>query len=160
MNNSLKNNSKGDLLGTVLEAGFFNIIIGGLALIIDIVFEIPPLPINKAHAIYLFVGLIIIYSGLLIWSVVLLISAKRRNEVIRKGPYAIIRHPMYAGIVLFVNPALAILFRSWALLEASLILYFVWKYFVIKEEKELLEIFGNEYKEYSKKVGCIFPKIC
>ncbi len=160
MNNSLKNNNQGDLLGTVLEAGFFNILIGGISLIIDIVLEIPPLPISKARAVYLFVGLIIIYSGLLVWSVVLLISAKRKNEIIKKGPYAIIRHPMYAGIVLLVNPALAILFRSWSLLEASLILYFVWKYFVRKEEKKLMGVFGDDYKKYCQEVGCIFPKIC
>jgi len=67
---------------------------------------------------------------------------------------------MYVGIVLLINPALAILFCSWSLLEASIILYFIWKRFALKEEKELLKIFGEEYKEYIKKTGCLFPKIC
>ena len=41
----------------------------------------------------------------------------------------------------------------------ELIAYFIWKHFAKKEEKQLIEAFGDEYKEYSKKIGCLFPKI-
>ena len=148
------------LFKTIFQVGFLNLLIGAAALTIDILLEIPPLPINKSTAFYIFLILIIIYAGLLIWSTFSLMSTKKKNKLIRKGPYSLCRHPMYVGIVLLVNPAIAILLQSWVLLEACLILYFVWKHFAKKEEKQLIEVFGNEYKEYSKKVGCLFPKIC
>jgi protein-S-isoprenylcysteine O-methyltransferase Ste14 len=102
----------------------------------------------------------IVYAALLIWSALALITAKKENRLAKKGPYALFRHPMYVGIVLLVNPGLAILLRSWSLLEACLVLYFIWKRFAKKEEKGLIEIFGDEYKEYAQKTGCLFPKTC
>jgi protein-S-isoprenylcysteine O-methyltransferase Ste14 len=138
--------------------GLLNLLIGAAALTIDILFEIPPLPINKSTAFCIFLILIIIYAGLLIWSAFSLMSAKKKNQLAKKGLYSLCRHPMYIGIVLLVNPALAILLRSWSLLEVCLIMYFIWKYFAKSEEKRLTEAFGDEYKEYSKKVGCLFPR--
>lgn len=155
-----KNVHQEGLFKTIFEAGFLNLLIGAAALTIDSLFEIPPLPINKSVAFYIFLLLIIIYAALLIWSTFLLISAKKKNELVKKGPYSLCRHPMYVGIVLLVNPALTILLRSWALFEACLIVYFIWKYFTKREEKKLIEAFGDEYKNYSKKVGCLFPRIC
>jgi len=148
------------LFGSILGAGFLNLLIGAIALILDILLEIPPLPINKTMAFFIFLALMIIYAASLIWSSLVLISAKKKNALAKTGPYALTRHPMYLGIVLLVNPALAILLGSWSLLEACLIFYFVWKYFARKEEKQLIETFGSEYKEYSKKVGCFFPRTC
>lgn len=155
-----KNAHQEGLFKTIFEVGLLNLLIGAAALTIAILLEIPPLPINKSTAFYIFLILIIIYAGILIWSTFSLISAKKKNQLARKGLYSLCRHPMYVGIVLLVNPALAILLRSWTLLEACLILYFIWKYFAKKEEKQLIKAFGDEYKKYSKKVGCLFPKIC
>ena len=155
-----KNAHQEGLFKTIFEVGFLNLLIGAAALTIDALLETPPLPINKSTAFYIFLFLIIIYAGLLVWSALSLMRAKKKNQLVQKGPYALCRHPMYVGIVLLVNPALAILLRSWSLLEACLILYFVWKYFARKEEKQLIEAFGDEYQKYSKKIGCLFPKIC
>jgi len=148
------------LIGSVLGAGFLNLLIGAIALILDIILEIPPLPISKVVAFFIFLALMAVYAIWLIWSSLVLISAKKKNRLAKTGPYSLTRHPMYFGIVLLVNPALAILLGSWSLIEACLIFYFVWKYFARKEEKQLIETFGSEYKEYSEKVGCFFPKIC
>jgi len=156
----IKNTYQEGLFGTVLAAGFLNLLIGALALFLDIVLEIPPLPIKKTPACLIFLILIIVYAGLLVWSSFILISAKKKNKLAQKGPYALVRHPMYVGIVLLVNPGLAIFFQSWALLEACLIIYFIWKHFARKEEKQLIESFGSEYKEYAQKVGCLFPRVC
>jgi len=156
----IKNTYQEGLFGTLLWAGFLNLLIGALALFLDIVLEIPSLPIKKTPARLIFLILIITYAGLLVWSSFVLISAKKKNKLAQKGPYALIRHPMYVGIVLLVNPGLAIFFQSWALLEACLIIYFIWKHFAKKEEKQLIESYGSEYKEYAQKVGCLFPRVC
>lgn len=148
------------LFETIVKGGVINLFVGSMALVLDFILEIPPLPINKTAAVFFFLVLIIIYTGFLIWSALVLISAKKKNQLVKTGPYALCRHPMYVGIVLLVNPALAILLKSWSLLEACLIIYFIWKHFAKLEEKRLIEAFGNEYKEYAKKVGCLFPRIC
>jgi protein-S-isoprenylcysteine O-methyltransferase Ste14 len=78
---------------------------------------------------------------------------------ITSGPYSIVRQPQYVGGIIFIIgwfliwgglcsiyilPVLIIFILFWALIEEKYIL-----------EKE----FGNEYKEYKKKVGMFFPKI-
>lgn len=148
------------LFKTLIEVGFLNIMIGAIALSIDNIFEIPHLPIAESSAFIIFLIIIAIYAVLLIFSALSLVSAKKKKELAQKGIYSLCRHPMYIGIVLLINPALAILLRSWSLLEACIILYFIWKHFAKKEEKKLLEEFGDEYKQYVKKTGCLFPKIC
>lgn len=155
-----KNARQEGLFKTLFKAGFLNLLIGAIALIADSVFEIPPLPINKSLAFIIFLILITVYAILLAWSALSLVSAKRKGILVRKGPYVLCRHPMYVGIVLLINPALAILLKSWSLLEACIILYFIWKHFAKKEEEKLLEVFGNEYKKYVQKTGCLFPRIC
>lgn len=157
---NIKNAHQEGLLETVLKAGCLNLIIGAIALVLDSVLEIPPLPISKPMSFLIFFALIIIYAGLLTWSAFSLMKAKKNNQLTQKGPYSLCRHPMYVGIVLLVNPALAILFQSWALLEACLIFYFIWRHFAKKEEIRLIKVFGNEYRKYSKEVGCLFPRIC
>lgn len=143
---------------TIMKAGSINVFIGVIAIILDIILEIPLLPISKSLAFFIFLLLILLYASLLVWSAFALITAKKRSVLAKQGPYSLFRHPMYLGIVLLVNPAIAILLQSWSLLEACLILYFVWKHFAKKEEKQLLAVFGQEYKDYAQKTGCLFPK--
>ncbi len=160
MFSSIKKPHQEGAFKTLISGGFINLLLGAAALTLDTVLEIPPLPINKSVSFILFLVLIILYGGLLIWSAICLISAKKKKSLATKGPHALSRHPMYVGIVLLVNPAIAILFVSWSLLEACIIFYFLWKYFAKKEEQKLLKYFGNKYKEYSKKTGYLFPRIC
>lgn len=158
--NPQQNNTQESFFNTIIVGGFLNIIIGAMALTIDTLFNIPQLPINKSVSFFIFIALIVFYAFILIWAAFSISKAKKENKLAKTGLYGIIRHPIYVGIVLLVNPALAILFRSWSLLEACLILYFLWKHLAKNEEKKLIEIFGDEYKDYCKKTSCLFPKIC
>jgi len=145
--------------GTIFKAGFLNLFIGAIAIFIDTIFELPVLKIEDPFPIYIFSILIIIYIGILIWSTIVLISAKKKDKIAVTGPYAFCRHPMYVGIVLLVNPGLAIFLQSWLLLFSCLVFYFIWKYYAQSEEKQLISYFGKEYREYSQQVGCFFPRI-
>ncbi len=147
------------MFGTIFKAGFLNLFIGAIILVIDTVFEFPAWNIKQAFLILIFSILVIIYVGILIWSTIILIIAKKKDRIAITGPYAFCRHPMYAGIVLLVNPGLAIFLESWPLLFACLIFYFIWKYYAELEEKKLISYFGKEYREYSQRIGCFFPKI-
>lgn len=146
-------------VGTIVRAGSLNFILGVLALLLDVILEIPPMGLSFGLALFIFIILILSYVTILVWSAFILVDAKKNGELATKGPYAIIRHPMYVGIVLLVNPAIAILLHSWSLLEACFVVYFIWRHYAHKEEKELLGSFDEGYGEYQKKTGCLFPKI-
>ncbi len=71
-----------------------------------------------------------------------------------EGPYRYSRHPLYFfSIVFLVFRPVMDLFYLTALI--CIILYFYIGSFY--EEKKLVEVFGEEYKEYKKYVPSIFP---
>lgn len=80
------------------------------------------------------------------------------EEIITKGLYSIIRHP--------VNLGLMFTFAGWYIVWSGVYsLYFLAVFiivFVIEtfwEERNLEKAFGDRYTEYKKKVGMFFPKI-
>jgi len=85
------------------------------------------------------------------------VTLNHENLVI-SGIYSKIRHPMYAGLILIV---LGYFFFSGSLTAAiqlaCLLVYLpIGIYF---EEKNLIELFGEEYKTYKSQVPAILPWI-
>lgn len=78
------------------------------------------------------------------------------HKLIRTGPYRLVRHPIYTGILVgFFGTAIAI-GRVWALLLVLVILCsFLLK--IRAEEKLLLEEFGEAYSQYKKEVKALIP---
>lgn len=74
------------------------------------------------------------------------------TSLVKTGIYSITRNPMYLGF-LFKLIAWALFLSSYGALLCTLIYLLYINYFQIKpEEKILLELFGEEYREYSKNV--------
>ncbi len=79
--------------------------------------------------------------------------------LVTNGPYRIIRHPIYAAVYLILG--------STFLLSANWLIGLAWigmNAFEITsrihyEESLMLEFFGEQYREYMKKTGRLFPKI-
>jgi protein-S-isoprenylcysteine O-methyltransferase Ste14 len=90
------------------------------------------------------------------WSPTLEIRSE--HKLITNGIYGYIRHPMYASQWLWVI-AQSLLLQNWI---AGFLSVLVWILFyllrVAAEEKMMLETFGDEYREYMKKTGAVFPK--
>ncbi len=72
-------------------------------------------------------------------------------KVVDIGIYSITRHPMYLSFILM---ALALIFMSqyWLNVIIGIIRIIMLYYVMIEEEKMDLERFGNEYKDYMKRV--------
>jgi protein-S-isoprenylcysteine O-methyltransferase Ste14 len=88
------------------------------------------------------------------WSVS--VQKKDNHELIIKGVYKLVRHPIYTGLLLmFLGNALIV--GTWRGLIAVSILFISFWFKSRKEEKWLIEIFGNEYLEYINSSKALIP---
>lgn len=91
------------------------------------------------------------------WSPTL--EIRKGHQLVKVGPYKRIRHPMYTQIWLWTIAQVLLISNFVAGFSGIIlwaILYFIR---VPKEEKMLVENFGEEYLEYMKKTGRVFPKL-
>jgi protein-S-isoprenylcysteine O-methyltransferase Ste14 len=78
--------------------------------------------------------------------------------LIQTGPYRMVRHPVYVGLMLLVV-GLAIAFRSWLGLASLILLLPTTVYRARAEEPELRARFGPEWGSYAARTGFFFPRI-
>ena len=91
------------------------------------------------------------------WSPTLEIHEK--HELIRRGIYSLIRHPMYASqwILALAQP---LLIHNWIAGFMNLLAFIPFYVLRVKAEEQLmLEKFGDQYRTYMQKVGGVFPKL-
>ncbi|WP_051870781.1 methyltransferase family protein [Geobacillus vulcani] len=81
---------------------------------------------------------------------------QKGHQLIQEGPYSIVRHPIYTGVVFTLFGSAIVLTGLEGFIVAILCsvgLYFKAK----KEEKLLIEQFPKEYPEYKKRVKTLIP---
>jgi len=111
------------------------------------------------------IGAFLCVSGLVfaIWARVILgrnwsgvITLKEGHELIERGPYRIVRHPIYTGILaMFAGTAIAIGYFGGFL---GLLLVFVSFWLKLKREEDLmLKHFPDKYAAYQRRVKRIIP---
>jgi protein-S-isoprenylcysteine O-methyltransferase Ste14 len=88
------------------------------------------------------------------WSGV--VQIKQDHELIVRGPYSFVRHPIYTGLLLaFLGSSLAI--GEWrALLGTAIIGISFWRKLRL-EERWLCELFGDQYRDYMTRVKALVP---
>lgn len=74
-----------------------------------------------------------------------------------KGMYAIVRHPLYASIMLMFYSA-CLIYPNYLAFLATTCVFIPFMYYRAKQEEKLLTKTFPEYKKYQKKVGMFFPK--
>jgi len=81
------------------------------------------------------------------------------HALVTEGAYARIRHPIYAGFWLWTI-AQPLLVQNWiggwSMMAAFALLYAVR---VPREERMMLEAFGDEYRIYTERTGRVFPRL-
>ena len=85
-----------------------------------------------------------------------IVTLKRDHELIASGPYAMVRHPIYTGLLIAIigsgaargewRGVFAILIAWWAL----------WRKLRL-EERWLTERFGQQYESYCRRVPALVP---
>ncbi|UCC20147.1 MAG: isoprenylcysteine carboxylmethyltransferase family protein [Promethearchaeota archaeon] len=117
------------------------------------------IPIN--YYVLVIIGSILITIGIFvfIYSERIISSAHSSSELITKKTYAYVRHPMYASWGLGTLPGIFCLFNSWFLFLILIFYYLLFRIFVRKEERFLIEKYGEKYEHYKKNVNAFFPKL-
>ena len=114
-----------------------------------------------------FTGAAITVAGLLftVWARIHLganwsrsVTIKQDHELITSGPYALVRHPIYSGLLLaFVGSAVA-LAQYRGLLAFVLVLFSFW-YKLRLEEQWMRAQFGDAYVAYARRTAALVPGI-
>ncbi len=85
-------------------------------------------------------------------------TVKEQHQLIRSGPYRLVRHPIYSGLLL----ATAGTFLANGRVRGALAVVLVLIGWLIKsrmEEEFMVNTFGAEYDEYRRTTGALFPRI-
>ncbi len=85
--------------------------------------------------------------------------SKNGDVLIQSGPYALVRNPMYLGILL-IGIGIALILFNWRVI-CIFLLVFIARYLslIFKEEKKLRVAFPKDYPGYQQRVPRILPPI-
>ena len=88
------------------------------------------------------------------WSA--LIHVKEGHELIQRGPYAIVRHPIYSGLML-ATLGTAIAYGELSGFLGFIMIVAAWGYKSRLEESAMAEQFGAQYENYRAHVKGLVP---
>jgi protein-S-isoprenylcysteine O-methyltransferase Ste14 len=88
------------------------------------------------------------------WSAV--VTIKQDHELIRRGPYAIVRHPIYCGFLVALTGT-AIERGTIGAFAGVAILAIIFHFKSELEEKFMIERFGDAYRKYRMEVSGMIP---
>jgi protein-S-isoprenylcysteine O-methyltransferase Ste14 len=86
------------------------------------------------------------------------VTVKENHELIRAGPYGLVRHPIYTGLLLAILGT-AIAFGEWRGLLAFGFLTVAFSFKLHREERFMSESFPNDYPRYRAEVPALIPFI-
>jgi protein-S-isoprenylcysteine O-methyltransferase Ste14 len=114
---------------------------------------------------WLGIGIGIVCVGLIYWlfssirSGITPTSATRKeHQLVTHGPYRWVRHPLYTvGASMFIS--FGMMADNWFITALGVLTFILMAIRTPQEETNLIEKFGDEYREYMKRTGRFFPKV-
>lgn len=86
------------------------------------------------------------------------LEIREKHELITRGIYSMIRHPMYASQWLWVI-AQPLLLQNWIAGFLNLLVFIPFYFLRVQAEEQMMkEKFGDQYHAYMQKVGAILPR--
>jgi protein-S-isoprenylcysteine O-methyltransferase Ste14 len=86
-----------------------------------------------------------------------LMKSGHGENIAKKGPYQFIRHPIYSVWIFSFTGIVAMIFYSWGLIISVIPISIIWSWLVQREEAQLLNKFGDEYRTYIEQTGQFLP---
>jgi len=79
------------------------------------------------------------------------------HKLVTKGPYSIVRNPIYTGMFgMLLATGLAV--SHWIGLVIAIVIFAIGTFIRVRSEERLLrEMFGSEFDEYARKVRAVIP---
>jgi protein-S-isoprenylcysteine O-methyltransferase Ste14 len=115
------------------------------------------LPLPGGVLVPLGVALLLLGLGFWLTAIVQLLIGFPRGRLVTSGAYGVCRNPIYSSIALLVLPGLSLASRTWAYLVVAAVLVLGVSIFIPREERDLLRVFGDEYRRYTERVHRIIP---
>jgi protein-S-isoprenylcysteine O-methyltransferase Ste14 len=84
-------------------------------------------------------------------------SRKEQPELVTRGPYAHIRHPIYTGLILAMLGSAIGVNVSWAAMLVPVSAYFIFS--ARREETVMLQLFPEQYAAYMARTGMLAPRL-
>jgi len=85
-----------------------------------------------------------------------LVMVKQHHELIQSGPYGIVRHPIYSGLMLAALGTAVAIGQLGCLLGFAVAAVAWWMKWRV-EERFMTERFGSRYEEYKRRVNAVIP---
>jgi protein-S-isoprenylcysteine O-methyltransferase Ste14 len=86
------------------------------------------------------------------------VTLKEGHRVIRSGPYAWVRHPIYTGMLLAAMGT-ALVIGEWRGVLAVTVMWAAHYRKALREEALLTRELGEEYVSYRRSTGFLFPRL-
>ena len=84
-------------------------------------------------------------------------ATRKEHKLVTRGPYRWVRQPLYTvGSSMFI--ALGMMADNWFIITLGVLAFIAMASRTPKEEANLIEKFGDEYREYMNRTGRYFPK--
>lgn len=130
-----------------------------LATYLESLLKIPKISISDFLSSLIFIIALVLTLIIAIWGYISLPFKKRGIELVTSGAFKYFRHPIYAAFFDFFVFGLGFYLKSYGVIIAGIVLIFICGRLVNREEKELIKLFGNKYKEYQKRTKKFIPKV-
>lgn len=113
-----------------------------------------------AHVVAMVIGYAIVFAGATLvadgWRRIH--RARREDRLVTEGVYARVRHPQYTGLFLIVFGEGIVHWPTIVSVVAFPIIVIAYTLLARKEERQMLETFGDEYREYQRRVPMFIPR--
>ena len=122
------------------------------------------IPVYASYSLILrLFGVILMVVGAVFWLSAVLNSDIQKNIVqnhlVTTGIYGIVRHPIYAAFLYAITGVL-LMADNLILMPLSVVYWLILTLTMVKtEEKWLIDLYGDDYLNYSKKVNRFIPKV-
>ena len=83
-------------------------------------------------------------------------AMKEAHELVTSGPYRLVRHPIYTGIMLAALGS-ALVTPTWLFMFVIISGVFIWR--VKTEEGFMMQLFPTQYPDYKKRTWALIPYI-